>query len=125
MGRIETVVERERDLTVRTVHGAVSAQEITDAVAEYYDSGFTNRILWDFTDATIRDWSRSDLHAVAQLTTVFTARRLNGRTALVFASTLDYGLGRMFSSLTEATGNPTTFQAFADRAAAIAWLLGP
>lgn len=53
MGEVTTQIDRDADLTVRTVRGPVTAQEILDAMAEFKAVGRTRLILWDFSQARL------------------------------------------------------------------------
>ena len=57
MATIETTIERDRDLTVHTVTGELTPEEILAKLDDYFKGEPTSRILWDATKAT---WSGVD-----------------------------------------------------------------
>lgn len=124
MADIATTIDRDRDLTVRTVKGEVTAQELMDALAEYYAGEPTRNILWDFTEAMLERLTVSEVRGLAQATRLHATRRAGGKTALVFSSASAFGLGRVFDQSQSASDTPVDHMSFRDRAAALAWLEG-
>jgi hypothetical protein len=122
MGEITTTVDRDAELTVRTVTGAVTAQQIVDAMAEYFATGPTRLVLWDFTEAMLEGVSAGEVRALAEATTRFVGGRPAGKTALVFSSPFSYGLGRLFDQLRNGREATVAYMSFRDRGAAMAWL---
>ena len=53
MAEIKTSINYQLDLTVHTVSGNVTPQEILNKLETYYLSEPTTRILWDFKNATV------------------------------------------------------------------------
>lgn len=124
MAEIVTTIDRDRDLTVRTVKGAVAMQELLETLATYHDAQPTRSVLWDFSEAQLERLTGSEVSTLAQLTARQAEGRPGGRTALVFASELAFGLGRMFDQTRNVSGSPVEYMSFRDRAAALAWLGG-
>jgi hypothetical protein len=124
MAEIVTTVDRDRDLTLRTVQGEVTAQELLAALASYYAGEPTKNILWDFSEAALERLTASEVRMIAQETERYTAGRAGGKTALVFSSTFAYGLGRMFELSRDGRSAPVDYGSFRDRASALAWIGG-
>jgi len=124
MGRIETTIDRDANLTVRTVTGEVTAQEIVDALAAYLAGEVTRYILWDCREALWDRLTGSDVRNIAQATLKHSGRRPGGRTALLVSSAAAFGMARMIDQSLSASDSPVEFQTFYDRAAALAWLGG-
>lgn len=122
MCEIETRIDRGADFTVRTVTGEVTAPEILAAMASYYAGGPTRLVLWDFSGAALERLSGREVRSLAEATGSYVAGRVAGRTALVFSSTLAYGLGRMFDQARNAGHSPVDYASFRDRGEAMAWL---
>ncbi len=67
--------------------------------------------------------SRKDVLFLGGITKHFADQRKNGRTALVFASELGFGLGRMFDSMLEFDVSIVSYMVFLDYDTAMKWLL--
>ncbi len=57
MAQIQKYVEKSKDLTVITVTGKVTSGEVIEALDDFYWSGFTLSLIWDFSGAK-RDLER-------------------------------------------------------------------
>ncbi len=123
MGEIRTTVDPAADLTVVRARGEVTADEILDAVEQFYTGERTSRVLWDFTEASLRAIGPEDVERIAAFT-VNHARAEGGgwMTALVLPESLGFGLGRMFEMLREASLPDVKTRTFRGLAEARAWL---
>ena len=122
MPKIETSIDYQLDLTVHTVSGNVTAQEILDKLDIYYQDKPTSLILWDFTNATWSGISSNELHK-----TVVKAKKYSrpgGKTALVFSKDSDFGIGRMLEALAEIEDYDYEFRSFRRLKDAYKWLTG-
>lgn len=122
MGQIETTIDRDADLTVRTVAGEVTAEELLDALATYRAGEVTRYILWDCHEASWDRLTGSEVRSIAQAALGHSGRRPGGRTALLVSSAAAFGMARMIDQSLSASDSPVEFQTFYDRAAAMAWL---
>jgi hypothetical protein len=121
---IETTIDRGAGLTVKTIRGAVSAQELVDALTVFYADDPTLNILWDFREATLDQLTSGDLKIVSQVTRTHAGQRSGGRTALLFSTQFAYGMGRMYDQAQNARDLPVDHMSFLDLDAALAWLVG-
>jgi len=122
MGTIETQIDLERDLTIHTASGEISADEILRRIRSYYEGEVTRLLMWDLSDADLRSLSASDVQNMVDLTNSLTAPRAGGKTALVVSTTLAYGMGRMYELSKDAFGDEIDRKMFRDREAALEWL---
>jgi len=122
MGTIETSIDLDRDLTVHTVCGEVSADDVRSRIRSYYEGEVTRLLLWDFTGAEIGDITASDVRDLVELTNSYAARRSGGKTALVFSLASAYGMGRMYDLSKEADDRLVYHASFRDLKAAMEWL---
>jgi hypothetical protein len=125
MGTIETQIDLERDLTIHTASGEISADEILRRIRSYYEGEVTRLLMWDLSDADLRSLSASDVQNMVDLTNSLTAPRAGGKTALVVSTTLAYGMGRMYELSKDAFGDEIDRKMFRDREAALEWLEVP
>ena len=122
MGTIETQIDLERDLTIHTASGEISADEILRRIRSYYEGQVTRLLMWDLSDADLRSLSASDVQNMVDLTNSLTAPRAGGKTALVVSTTPAYGMGRMYELSKDASGDEIDRKMFRDREAALEWL---
>ncbi len=92
---IKIKTEHELNLTVFTVIGEVSIDEIITTLKNFYLGVTTKLTLWDFSEGTASKLSRDDIRVLVGLSKRRADVRREGKTAIVAPSTLDYGLGRM------------------------------
>ena len=122
MSKIETSIDYRLDLTVHTVFGDLTSQEILDKLETYYQGRPTTLILWDFTNATWSGISSNELH-----NTVMKAKKYSrpgGKTALVFSKDADFGIGRMLEALAAIEDYDYKFGSFRSIKDAEKWLGG-
>jgi hypothetical protein len=122
MAPVVSQIDRDADLTVRTVTGDVTARQLLDALATSRHGEPTRFVLWDFREAQLERLTASEVRGLAQATERYAAGRAGGKTALVFSSDFAYGLGRLFDQTRNVSGAPVDYMSFRDQAAALAWL---
>jgi len=123
MEKIITVIDPVRDLTIHQVRGRVSAVEIIACLDDYYNGRkITRNTLWDFSETDLGGVSSADIRRILEVVGKYGKARQGGKTALVLIGELEYGLGRMFSSLGELENIPFAVSCFRERARAEEWL---
>lgn len=122
MGKIDTQIDPEKDLTIHAASGAISADEILGRIRSYYGGEVTSLIMWDLTDADLRSLTASDVQQFVDLTNSLTAPRAGGKTALVVSTTLTFGLGRMYELSKDVAADQIGRKTFRDRKTALEWL---
>jgi hypothetical protein len=123
MGTIETFIDKEANLTIQTVNGIISGKEIMNAIDNYYNEISTKLILWDFTNADLKGIDSKDVKEIVYLTKKYAKLRLNGKTAMVFSSDFDFGMGRMYEIKQEVTSPEIVLhRSFKNRNEALTWL---
>lgn len=123
MGTIETHIDLEKDLTIHTASGEISADEILSRIRSYYAGKTTRLLMWDLTGADVGNLSASDVRNFVDLTNSLTKERAGGKTALVVATPLAYGMGRMYELSKDASDEYRIgHRTFRDRKAALEWL---
>ena len=122
MGEIETFLDKQKDITVHTVTGEITAEELILKIEEYYSGESTKSILWDFTEASLEKITPGQVREIAEFTKERSEIRRGGKTALVFGSDLGFGLGRMFDTFQEIGDSKVEHMAFRDKQKAMEWL---
>lgn len=104
------------------VSGQVTADEVTEAIATYFDGPTTPNVLWDLRKADLSGLSAEAVAKVARQVAGQGDARAAGRTALVADGDLAFGLSRMYESTLRgaSTARPTAI--FRDMNEALAWL---
>jgi hypothetical protein len=122
MAEIVARVEAQHDLTIFEIRGTISADELLTSIREFYTESVTKRFLWDAREGSLAGISADEFRNIARSTKKISNCRDEGKTALLGAKEIDYGLGRMYESFAEMENIPCeyrTFRAFED---AMEWL---
>ncbi len=122
MGTIETTFEDETGLTLVKSRGKLTVEDFHAWSEQYYPDKVTSRILWDETEADLSALDTAALRDLARQGRERSDPRRGGRAAIVYATPLEYGLGRMFQAFTEIEGLPFEVQSFQNFEEARAWL---
>ena len=117
-------IDRDRRLVVVTYIGAVTFEDIRTAqqmarADPAFDPGFA--VLMDGLHADFSGLTAQDLAKIAQAT----PSSQGGRRAMLVNSRLNYGLARMFASISEAQGHGFPVAMFDNLEDAVRWLTDP
>jgi len=122
MAKIDTRID---DTTlILTVVGDLTAEEVIYAIKNIYPASNSKYIIWDLTNASLSQMSRSDFEAIARTAkeSVASGLRQPGKTTHVVTSTAEYGLFRMYTSIAEMTGVPVEYSVFRTFEEARQWI---
>ena len=122
MGNIETLIDKQRDISVQTVTGKITADEIIQKIEDYYSKGITRSILWDFSKVSLVKITSEDVCKIAHLAKKYSGLRKGGKTALVFVSDLGFGLGRMYDIAQDIEESEVDHMVFRDKNSTMKWL---
>lgn len=122
MAEIVVSVVIENDLTVFTVTGKVTADEIIRVSHDQYLKEPTRLILWDFTDASSDAIDIPELERIAGEVKDFSEKGAKGKIALVRSVEMNIGLVKMFAAFAEIAGVPYEYRVFKNNETARAWL---
>lgn len=103
---IETTYDLAQDLTLFKVVGKMRAADFYACLDSYYARGITPLTLWDLTEADLSTITTEEISAFAQYARNLAEACKGGRTAAVFDTLHDFGLGRMFETQLEIVGLP-------------------
>ena len=123
MKKIIKKIDSENDMTVFTVIGKVTANELVAAISDFYENYVTSNILWDLTKGDLSEIRSSDVELIANLSVKYAEKRSSGKTAIVGSDDLAFGLSRMYEITKELVKLPFETQAFRDIDKAFKWLL--
>jgi len=120
---IATTQDFELDLTQHVVTGRVTDEEMFGTLEAFYGGRFTRLLLWDMSQAELQYVTADALRRFVQRAAELGARRAGGKTAVIAATALQYGLGRMSEAFAKIEGAAYDFRAFRSYDEAVAWLL--
>ena len=123
MGNIQKRVDAKNDLTIYTVTGKVSGNEVQDAIREFYEGNITLKVLWDQSKSDVSGITSSDVQKIANLQRKHADLRLGGKTAIAAPEEVAFGLSRMYELLTELRELPFETRALRTREEAYEWLI--
>lgn len=122
MALIETVVNELQDLTVHTIAGEVTGDEIIEKTQDGLTRPYTRYVLWDFTQAHATDLSIEKIQQILIIGKKLAEARKTGKTAIVVPQDLGFGLGRMYEAYSEIESFPTENRVFRTLSQAWEWL---
>jgi hypothetical protein len=122
MATIDTNIDSNRQLTIHTITGEVSPEEISNKIITYSESGPTDFVLWDFSKAELNNIKSNHIETFISLTKQYSSYRRGGKTALVFSSDLGFGLGREFDTYIDLAESNIPYVTFRNRELALKWL---
>lgn len=122
MAIIETIVDSQGDLSVFTVNGELTADEIIERVEEYYTKHPTKLVLWIMGDVDLSAITREGIERIIQIAKKNTGKRKEGKTAIVGSKDIEYGLARMYEAYTGFENLPYEYKIFKDVDEAKEWL---
>ncbi len=124
MCQILKTIEEENDLTTMTVTGKVSLGELIEALKDFYNGRYTMKLLWDFSGADLAEISSEHLYMLVSFSKSYGHLRKGGKTAFVLAGGFEFGLGRMFETLSVLHQHTVLYNVFKKKDEAEAWLQG-
>jgi hypothetical protein len=112
----------EGGVTIFTVTGAVSAEEIIVVASEDMAHPQTRDAIWDFSQASSVKLSGAGIKQIADDLTSHAAYVEGRRVALVASGAIQVGLGKMFRAFAALAGLPHDYRVFRKRSRAEEWL---
>lgn len=118
---ITTKADRNSQLTIHTVTGEPSHQEIMDVFTSFYDKHPTKNSLWDIRSASLIRLSNQDIQFFVDYSLWHGEVRAGGKTAFIVSKDLDYGMLRMVKAFGEYADFPFSTKVFRSMDEAIKW----
>ncbi len=122
MGHITTAYDLPNDLTTFMVVGKMSSDDFYECLDDYYTGSVTLLNLWDATEADLSAIATYEIEVLAYYGRKLAEARKGGKTAIVFHTLHDFGLGRMLQSLMEIAGLPLETYVCRSHNEAMEWL---
>jgi len=121
MENIQTIIDREIDLTTQKCIGIVNAEDVFEKIEEYYLDLPTKNILWDLREADLSEISAGDVRKIAAK---IGKLKPEGKSAILAGAGVSIGLSNMFSAHIEIERPEFPIPVFLDHAQALSNLLG-
>jgi hypothetical protein len=123
MATITKSYESNKDLTIFTVAGETSFDEIWAQTRVLYEGVPAKLVLWDFTSGTVGNISSEEVRSIAHKGGQISNKIEGGKGAIFVPKDLDYGMARVFKVFCEEEKIPVEVEVFRDEAVARKWLI--
>ena len=125
MGEIHTKVDQANDLTINTVYGPTSIDEILAAIKAYLSGKITGKVLWNFKQADGAAIVSEDLIHLQEVVRRIAPAGKRRKVAIVVSRDLGFGLSRMAESRAEMADINADYYVTRRLEEALAWLEVP
>lgn len=122
MASIERSNIKDESLTILTVRGIPTSEDVIHAFEAFVENDVTLNLLWDFTDADLSLLNNNDIIQIIVIAKSSAHLRKKGRTAIVGRRDFTFGLSRMYETLSEIQKHPIQHHVFRNIDEAITWL---
>lgn len=120
----EKIVDEDKQLTTITVAWKADFSELMSVLKNFFDDNNTEHLLLDLRDSSLDSITSDQIRHLCKYAK-FRANgenRVNGKTALVGSSDLQFGIGRMFETFAEMEGSAIKISVFRSMEKALSWL---
>ena len=116
------ISKTDKSLTVITVSGVATCDEIILAFDNFIQNGVTPNLLWDYNDADLSKITDDDMKKIAEFAKTKAHLRKDGRTALLSSQDFEFGMLRKHEAHLKINQHTMPHCVFRDLGKAIAWL---
>lgn len=120
MAEINTFISGE--LTIKKIIGEVTADELMNALRQFYTGHITKNVVWDLTNGSAGKLMPINIEHIAELVLQHAHVRIGGKAAIVAPNDLNYGMSRMFNTYAELGSIPFETQIFRTLSEAGLWM---
>ncbi|MGD8367067.1 MAG: hypothetical protein PVG78_05460 [Desulfobacterales bacterium] len=117
--------EKARDLTRFVAEGELTYEDQMAALRTFYEQGPSANVLWDFRRISGSRITSEGVEGIVAFLKSHKGKRINGKTALVAPTDLDFGLSRIGEAYAACSDLAWEIRAFRSMAEAIAWIDAP
>lgn len=121
MVNIQTIIDRELDITTQKCIGIVKAEDVSEKIEEYYRDLPTKNILWDLREADLSEISANDVRKIAAQ---IGKLKPEGKSAILAGAGVSLCLLNMFNAYSKIERLEFPIPVFSDRGEALSNLLG-
>lgn len=112
----------DKDITLFTIEGSASMEEMLDTVRSIPPEQTTRHVIWDASRGTVATIGTEALRHITRFLKTGHGMRPGGMTALVGPDDMNFGIGRMFQAYAELERLAVRYKTFRTLDAAIAWI---
>ncbi|GAB4182054.1 MAG: hypothetical protein Kow00108_18930 [Calditrichia bacterium] len=122
---IKSEIIKEKDLIVHTSTGEITLDEIKNIIEDFYAQKQLPalNVIWDFTKAVYQNPDVQKIRDLAERINQMSHSRQGGKTAVVVASDLYYGLGRIYQAHSENYNQIAPVMIFRSLQDATSWIV--
>ena len=97
MEKITIELDKNLDVAIYTIRGALTYSEFRSAVVDYYKGKLTKYTVWDFSESNLAEFITGiEAWDLASLVSRLSKARPGCYDLLIFSGTLQYGIARMY-----------------------------
>jgi hypothetical protein len=122
---VEFESDQSIDLTIATITGTPTFDEIITAIEAFYGGQPTKKVIWNWGGCDPSQLTFTDIENLALLPSRYSDLRKGGKTALVAPGDLSFGISRAFQSLGDVKDLPFTVGVFRNLSDAVQWIAKP
>lgn len=122
MATITIIDHPELELTEKVAVGELTTADIFTEIERSGGSG-TKRVLWELSQATFNSLNVDDVAQFSAKIAPLVKPRAGGKSAVIAASDLAFGLSRMYQAYRETHQVEVPYMSFRTRQEALDWLL--
>ena len=122
MDKIQTLIDDSKNLTIFTLTGVVTLDDILKQVEKYYSGKTTLYAIWDISEADVSNISNEDIANIAEFGLKFAGARRGGKSAFIASEDFGYGISRVFGAVSELKNMPIEISSFRNINDAKKWL---
>ncbi|MBW2170548.1 MAG: hypothetical protein JRF69_00975 [Deltaproteobacteria bacterium] len=122
---VEYESDESIDLTIATVKGTPTFDEIVSAVKSFYGGQPTKKVIWNWKGSDPSQLTVIELEQLASFPARYSEHRRGAKTAMVAPDDFSFGISRMFQTFGELNGLPFTLKVFHSMGDAFTWLAEP
>ena len=119
---VEFESDQSIDLTIVTITGVPTFDEILAVVETFYGGQPTKKVIWNWGESDPSQLTPTDLERLANLPVRHSGLRQDGKTAMVAPDDLSFGISRMFETFGEPESLPFTLKVFHNLGDALKWI---
>jgi hypothetical protein len=113
---------KDPDLTIHEATEEVNTDDLIALLKDFYQNRATSYLIWDLNKGGNPELSENDIATIISISIEYGSQRKTGKTAIVTANDLYFGISRMFEVYSEIEEDLSLpIRAFRDFNQAIAW----
>ena len=109
-------------VTMRSVLGETTADELLNALRNFYEGQITQDVIWDLTKGSLQLLTDNDMRRIAKFVFSHAHKRLGRKTAIVAPTDIEFGMSRMINTYGDLADLPFETRTFRTLSDAAEWI---